>query len=255
MSRKFESPDGLALAFYEWGDAADACPVVLQHGFAASSAANWEGPGIVGALVKAGRRVVALDARGHGKSASPHDTARYGRAMMAADISALADHLGVERYDLAGYSMGGMVGVITAARDRRVRRFAVCGCVQQILMDRARDDTFAGVTAALRAPKDADIDHPGARMFRAVAERSGGDLQALAACFEGIEVDHALSREVLPQITAPTLVIGGRKDPLMKGADTLVAAIVGAKLEWVDGDHLTAVADPQFAAGLAAFFA
>ena len=151
--------------------------------------------------------------------------------------------------------MGGMIGVITAARDRRVRRFAVCGCVQQILMDRTRDDTFAGVTAALRAPRDADIAHPGARMFRAVAERAGGDLKALAACFEGIEVDHALSRKALPHITAPTLVIGGRKDPLMKDADALVAAIAGAKLEWVDGDHLTAVVDPRFAAALAEFFA
>ena len=89
--------------------------VILQHGFSSSSAMNWEAPGVVAALVKAGRRVVALDARGHGQSASPHDTVRYTRTAMARDISEAANVLGAERYDLAGYSMGGMVGVITAA--------------------------------------------------------------------------------------------------------------------------------------------
>ena len=61
--------------------------------------------------------VVALDARGHGKSATPHETARYSRTRMAKDISEAADAIGAERFDLAGYSMGGMVGVITAGED------------------------------------------------------------------------------------------------------------------------------------------
>ena len=56
----FQSSDGLALAFYEWGDASATYPVLLQHGFSSNSAMNWEAPGIVAALVTAGRGVVAL---------------------------------------------------------------------------------------------------------------------------------------------------------------------------------------------------
>ena len=251
--RRFQSSDGLSLALHEWGDPGEAYPVILQHGFSSSSVMNWEAPGVVAALVTAGRRVVALDARGHGQSASPRDTAHYSRTAMARDISEAARFIGAERYDLAGYSMGGMVGVITAAEDWRVQRLAVCGCVQQILADRTRDASFSGVPAALRATSPDAVTDPWARTFRAVAERMGGDLQALASCFEGIELDPQTSRAALERITAPTLILGGRKDSLMKDAEALTAAIAGARLEWVDGDHLTAVVDPGFAPALAAF--
>lgn len=228
---------------------------MLQHGFSASSAGNWIAPGIVEALTKAGRRVVAVDARGHGASATPHDVARYSRARMAADISEAATFVGAERFDLAGYSMGGMVGVITAAKDARVQRLAICGCVQQILQDRERDKSFSTVPAALRAPSADAVTDPWGRTFRAVAERMGGDLLALAACFEGVEVGAQESRDALPSIRAKTLIIGGRQDPLMKDAEALTAAISSATLQWVDGDHLTAVADRRFTEGLLTFLA
>lgn len=253
--QRYAASDGLEIALHAFGDANDPYPVVLQHGFSASSAGNWIAPGIVDALTKAGRRVVAVDARGHGASDTPHDTARYSRARMAQDISEAATFVGAERFDLAGYSMGGMVGVITAAKDARVQRLAICGCVEQILKDRDKDKAFSGVPAALRAPSADAVTDPWARMFRAVAERMGGDLLALAACFEGIEVGAQESRDALPLIRAKTLVIGGKADPLMKGADALVAQIADAKLAWVDGDHLTAVADKRFTEGLVAFLA
>ncbi len=249
----FQSSDGLSLALHEFGAAADPYPVILQHGFSASSEGNWIAPGIAAALVTAGRRVVALDARGHGKSATPHETAQYSRTRMALDISEAATAVGAERYDLAGYSMGGMVGVITAASDARVQRLAICGCVQQITGLERRE--FNDVPGALRAASADTITQPWARTFRAVAERMGGDLHALAACFEGLETDPQTSRDALSKITAQTLILGGRADPLMKDADALAAAIKGARVEWVDGDHLTAVVDPRFAPALAEFLA
>lgn len=253
--RRFKASDGLEIAIHELGDPTDAYPVILQHGFSASSAGNWMTPGIAAALVKAGRRVVAVDARGHGASDTPHDPKLYSRARLAQDISEAAVAAGAERYDLAGYSMGGMVGVITAANDRRVQRLAICGCVQQILKDRQRDPAFSNVAAGLRAPSADAVTDPWARTFRAVAERMGGDLHALAACFEGIEKSSEESRAALAGITASTLVIGGRKDPLMEDAETLVARIANARLEWVEGDHLTAVVDPRFTTALVELFA
>ncbi|MBL8560393.1 MAG: alpha/beta fold hydrolase [Hyphomonadaceae bacterium] len=253
--RRFAASDGLEIALHEFGDAGDPYPVLLQHGFSASSAGNWIAPGIVDALTKAGRRVVAIDARGHGGSDMPHEPARYARTRLAADISEAADVVGAERFDLAGYSMGGMVGVVTAAKDARVQRLAICGCVRQIVQDRGRDPSFSTVPAALRAASIEEVTSPWGRTFRAVAERMGGDLHALAACFEGLEVGAQESRDALPLIRARTLVIGGRSDPLMKDAEAFTGAIAGAHLEWVDGDHLTAVVDPRFTAALTAFLA
>jgi pimeloyl-ACP methyl ester carboxylesterase len=253
--RRFAASDGLSLALHEWGDEKDGAPVILQHGFSSNSPMNWDAPGVVKALRAKGRRVLALDARGHGQSAGPHQSAHYSRTRMAKDIMEVADLVGAARYDLAGYSMGGMIGVIVAAEDARVNRLAVCGCSQQILLDRRSDGSFSNVPAALRAPDKASVTDPWARTFRAVAERMGGDLQALAACFEGIEADPESSRAALARIAQPALILGGRSDPLMAGAQELSQKIARSRLEWVEGDHLSAVVDPRFAGELAAFLA
>ena len=70
----FGSFDGVKL-FYE--DRGEGRPTLLLHGFAADTAANWERPGIVNGLLAAGRRVITLDARGHGQSEKPHDPEAY----------------------------------------------------------------------------------------------------------------------------------------------------------------------------------
>ena len=44
-------------------------PIVLVHGFASTKEVNWVQPGWVATLTRAGRRVIALDNRGHGASA------------------------------------------------------------------------------------------------------------------------------------------------------------------------------------------
>ena len=58
-------------------------PVVLVHGFASSVQGNWRAPGIIDALVAAGRRVVALDCRGHGASGGPGPRARSAKGERA----------------------------------------------------------------------------------------------------------------------------------------------------------------------------
>src|SRR5215467_15448907 len=80
--------------------------VLLVHGFATSRAENWRRLGWYGAFERKGYRIVALDLRGHGQSAKPHDPAAYGAGAMLGDIVALMDHLKLGRVDLMGYSMG-----------------------------------------------------------------------------------------------------------------------------------------------------
>ena len=112
---------------HRWGARGELPPVVLLHGFASSAHGTWVRPGVVAALVAAGREVVGIDARGHGESGKPREPRYYGEPAMAGDVRAVADALGLGRYDLAGYSMGAIVALLAAAADRRVRRLVVGG--------------------------------------------------------------------------------------------------------------------------------
>ncbi len=246
VERAFASPDGLRIAYREWDGSSELPPVVLHHGFAVDGLLNWVFPGVVAALVAAGRRVWALDARGHGRSEAPHDPARYGEAIMALDLRALLDLIGTDEVDLVGYSMGAIVALLVATQDRRVRRLAIGG-VGAGVVELGGVDTRAvdpgAVVDALRADDPVTIEDAGALAFRQLADASGADRLALAA--------HAARRHqepiALARITAPTLVLAGDADPLAVRPEVLAAAIAGARLERLHGDHLAAVGDPRFA--------
>lgn len=87
-------------------------PVILIHGYTASGALNWKMPGIV-KLLKDDYRVIVPDVRGHGESAIPADGA-YGIEAVE-DIRRLMDHLGIDKAQICGYSMGGMITIKFAA--------------------------------------------------------------------------------------------------------------------------------------------
>jgi len=77
--------------------------VVLIHGNG-SSLNSWVNSGVLVNLAQ-DYRVIALDARGHGKSGKPHEVAAYGREM-GRDVLRLLDHLGIPKAHIIGYSMG-----------------------------------------------------------------------------------------------------------------------------------------------------
>ena len=119
----FKTWDDIEIAYQEWGaESTHSPPVVLHHGFVADARANWVIPGVVDALVAAGLRVIAPDARGHGSSEKPHDPARYGEQRMARDLGVLLDVIDEPEVDLVGYSMGAIVSLIYASGGERVRR-------------------------------------------------------------------------------------------------------------------------------------
>lgn len=240
----FRSDDGLQIAYRTWG-ADGGRPVLLHHGFGASAEVDWVSTGLVAALTDAGRRVVALDARGHGASDKPHDPARYGEPRMAQDVVALVDRLGGPDVDLVGYSMGAVVALLTAARDARVRRLVVGGigraAVEQGGVDTSALDP-AALTEALRTDDPSSITDPGAAGFRGLADATGADRHALAAQAS------ALHRGPIPfaDVTVPTLVLAGRDDPLAARPELLASALPAATLRLVDGDHGGALYDVGF---------
>lgn len=102
-SQFFTSSDGLKIHYFELGSAGT--PVMLIHGYTANAEGKWIKPGIMQALA-AKHRVIAIDARGHGRSDKPHDPDKYG-PRMARDVIELMDYLKIQKAHVHGYSMGG----------------------------------------------------------------------------------------------------------------------------------------------------
>ncbi len=100
---------GLDLVYREWNATAPGEPIVLLHGITGSSA-DWAAT----ATYVLERRIIALDARGHGGSKWDPDEA-YGGDQHFADVATALDGLGIERCLLAGFSMGGGIAIMAAA--------------------------------------------------------------------------------------------------------------------------------------------
>lgn len=86
-------------------------PVVLLHGGLGHSG-NWGYQ--VPALAAGGYRVVVIDSRGHGSST--RDERPFAYELMAADVLAVLDHLGIERPAFVGWSDGACIALVLAAR-------------------------------------------------------------------------------------------------------------------------------------------
>jgi pimeloyl-ACP methyl ester carboxylesterase len=244
---RFVTSDAVQLSTSRWVGADSASPpVVLHHGFAASTELNWVATGIVAALLAQGRTVLALDARGHGESESPHDPQFYGETRMATDLIEWLDSQSITQFDLFGYSMGAVVSLIVARRDPRVRRLVIGGVGEGIVVSGGVDLRVMqrdAVVAALLATDPALIADPGAALFRAFAQRSGADLKALAAQARRMH-DQPIDLE---RIACPTLLLAGRDDALAASPQRLAEALPDARVRIVPGGHLDAVRAPEFA--------
>jgi pimeloyl-ACP methyl ester carboxylesterase len=224
-------------------------PIVLVHGFASNKEVNWVQPGWVSTLTRDNRRVIALDNRGHGKSGKLYDPADYHTDTMAADVAALIEHLGLERADVMGYSLGARIATVLAARHPGVRAL-ILGGVGIKLLEVA--GLHADVARALEAPSIADVTDPQGKAFRLFAEQTKSDLKALAACLRGSR--QAIRPEELRAITAPTLVAAGTKDDIAGSPHELAALFPdGHALDITGRDHMVAVGDRLFKSGVLAF--
>jgi pimeloyl-ACP methyl ester carboxylesterase len=227
-------------------------PVVLVHGFASTKEVNWVNPGWMRELTRAGRRAIALDNRGHGQSGKPTDPAAYHSAVMAEDVRALMDHLQLPRADVIGYSMGARITAFLAfAHPQRVRAAVLGGLGIKLVEGVGLPETIAD---ALEAPSLADVTDPTGHMFRSFAEQTKSDLTALAACIRGSR--QVLTREQVATLKPPVLVAVGTRDTVAGSAHDLAALIPGAEaLDIPERDHMLAVGDKLFKAGVLDFFA
>jgi pimeloyl-ACP methyl ester carboxylesterase len=239
--------DGVEIAYIDEGEGE---PVLLIHGFASNVVTNWIDPGWVRTLVQSGRRVIAYDNRGHGKSEKLYAPEVYGAPTMAEDARRLLDHLSVSQTDVMGYSMGARIGAfLMLAHQARVRSAVLGG----LGINMVRGTVGSGpIAKALEAPRIEDVVNDTARSFRAFAEQTKSDLKALAACIRGPR--EKITPERLATIAVPTLIAVGSNDVIAGSGPELASLIPGAQFLDIPGrDHMRAVGDATFKQGVLDF--
>ena len=239
-------------------------PVVLVHGFTASVEANWGAPGIIDVLAK-DYRVIALDARGHGKSSKPHDPAAYGIHMVE-DVIRLMDHLGILKAHLAGYSMGGGIA-LQALVTYPDRFYSVIlggagwqppGSGFQAMMGVLADslEQGKGLGPLILALNPAGQPPPTAEQIAAANARllATNDPLALAAVIRGGATNRQITADQLRANRVAILAVVGEIDPVKAGVDAMAGVASHLEVKVLPGkDHLTAVGDPELAASMREF--
>jgi pimeloyl-ACP methyl ester carboxylesterase len=236
----FAESDGLSIHYKDTGPASNVSPIVLVHGFSSSLDGNWRAAGWFDALTGAGRRVVALDCRGHGNSDKPHDPEAYGGYRMVDDVIAVMDACGVQEADLMGYSMGGGIALDLALRyPERFKRVVLGG-------SGLRGESAAAEKQRARLER-ATPDNPAGFDPEALARyrQRGNDVAALSA----VRLRRRPERDeaAIKRLHLPMLLVVGEHDGALAAARRLESLVPHAELEVLAGeDHLTAVGSSEF---------
>lgn len=240
----FSGHDGVRLAYREVGKGR---PVVLLHGIT-GDATLWLARGQAEAMAARGHRVILPDFRGHGRSARPQDASAYPPDVLADDALALVEHLGLDDYDLGGYSLGGRIVVRMLVRGAAPRRAVVGGQgLREVLGTGGGAGSFLRRVFAATEPFEPGSPEAGA----AEALRARGeDPVALLHVLDSI-VDTPV--EPLSTIQVPTLVLVGADDERAASADQLADALPHGRWAFVPGDHGTAPLTSEFVTSLTDF--
>jgi len=195
-------------------------------------------------------RILRYDTRGHGRSSvTPGD---YTIEQLGRDVLALLDALSIERAHFCGLSVGGMIGMwLGVHAPKRLHRLVLCNTAARIGTQEMWNARIATVRKeGMKPVAAAVIERWFTPEFRAMHPQQVAQAQRMlensppdgyTACCAAIrDMDQ---RDAVAQITTPSLVIYGSKDPVTPAADAqfLVSKIQGAKSVELDAAHLSNV--------------
>jgi pimeloyl-ACP methyl ester carboxylesterase len=259
---RFFDSAGVKIRYVEAGRGA---PVVLIHGYTVDIEQQFVVSGVLPALARH-YRVIALDARGHGKSDKPHDPKRYGPEM-GLDIVRLMDHLGLRRAHIVGYSMGAhIVAQLLVAHPERFVTATLGGASgrrnwsdedeRRVAIEAGEMDQGLLTSQIVRLwPKDRPPPTEDEVRARSAVRLAGKDPLALAAVRRSNR-DQVVTEAQMAAVRVPVLGIVGTADPYLKEFQQLKAAMPQLELVSIEGaSHGSAPARPDFVAALERFLA
>jgi pimeloyl-ACP methyl ester carboxylesterase len=244
----------------------DGPAVMLLHGATMTFLTNFEsrfgvtddgrvdlvpGATIASRLRDEGGRVIGIDLRGHGRSGRSPDSSRYRGDAYARDVIAVADALGLARFDVVGYSMGAMTAGRLLGIEPRLRSAVLAGTGPMHVTGESTDlyERLAIVGHCFRTGNWSE--HPNAKPYRAFARLDPvHDFASIGAALLALE---ATPRERLAAATVPVMVINGGDDG-PEGVEPLAAVIPGAVgVVAGDGNHGMACSDDDFQVAVVRF--
>lgn len=242
--RRIASFDGTELAVHIVGEGR---PVVLLHGLFSNADMNWIRFGHAGRLADAGFQAIMPDLRAHGQSAAPHDPAAYSDNVLVEDLRAVIAALGLESFDLVGFSLGARTVAAGVVAGIRPRKLVLSGMGLESFDNWEKRaaffidaiDRFSEIKRGDRAyfavqfMKTMHIDREAARLLLAAS--------------------HQVARSDLPRITVPTLVLAGKDDHDNGSPEALADVLPDAELQLIPGNHMSCVTMPELGKELVRF--
>ena len=223
------SEDGTRIAYEVVGTGK---PLVLLHGFTADHTI-WREMGYVERL--AGRQLILIDARGHGRSDKPHVPEAYDAGRCATDVAAVLNDIGAVNADICGHSLGGTIALAFAAHyPNRVRSLVVNGAHpfgQDVSLLRGGGGGGGEPWISYLRTENWPLTDGNVRQLRS------NDLEALRAC---VALDRSDRSAPFVGFDRPILAISGEADPLCPKVRDF-AALAGADyLELIGCNHFQA---------------
>jgi pimeloyl-ACP methyl ester carboxylesterase len=243
-THSWTASDGIDLAFHELGEGR---PVILLHGLFSDAEMNWIKFGHATRIASEGFRVIMPDLRAHGHSGKPHDPDCYPDGILARDLRELVEHLGLDDFDLGGFSLGARTTIEAVGKGLKPGKAVLGGMGLEGLRHWARRKTFfldaidEFDTAARGNPhwlaiqfmKTMDVDRDAAALL----------LKSFTDCESGW----------LDSFTMPTLVMVGSEDHDNGSGEELAKALPNATFRQIPGTHMSSVTKAEFGETIARF--
>ena len=246
IEHSFSAPDGAELVWYELGEGR---PALLLHGLFSDADTNWIRFGHAAEIARRGFRVITPDLRAHGRSAKRHDQSSYPPDILAHDGLALIRHLGLEDFDLGGYSLGARTSARMVIMGAAPRRLVISGMgLRGMLNVGRRAEHFRRILTNLGTHERGSPEW----LAEAFLKTTKGDLEALLPLL-GSFVDSTEAE--LRGITIPTLVLAGVDDQDNGPTDELAELLPDSRVADIPGNHMSAVTKPEFGRTIADFLA
>jgi 2-succinyl-6-hydroxy-2,4-cyclohexadiene-1-carboxylate synthase len=245
------------------GTGGSAPPLLLLHGFSGSSK-SWGEP--VLQRLSVGRRVIAVDLPGHGKSDVPAEPGRFVFAAIVADLADLLDVLEVASAVWVGYSMGGRLALGAGLfLPDRVSKLVLESASPGLATEQERAERRSSDELLARRIESSEIGAfvrewetlPLFATQRKLAPKVRAELrsrrmtnrpEALAACLRGLGVGMQPSLwEALEHVAAPTLLIAGERDrKFVRTNERMLQALPDARLELISkAGHAVHLEQPE----------
>ena len=243
---RWTASDGIELAFHEMGEGR---PVILLHGLFSSAEMNWIRFGHAERIAHTGHRVIMPDLRAHGHSAKPHQPEHYPQGVLARDLGELAAHLGLDDFDLGGFSLGARTVFEAVGEGMRPGRAILAGMGLRGLKRWQRRKTFFLEAIEMYDSAERGDPHWLAIQFMKTMKV---DTAAAALLLETFVDSEPVWVEAF---TMPTLVVCGAEDDDNGPAEELAEALPDGTYRQVPGTHMSSVTKSEFGKAIAEYLA